>query len=113
MEHVPDWVPAADRELAQILLQAQVNYRFKPFAGPTFFIQSTVRTSELALYNHDGLNGWAGLFTGPFKKVAIETDHYGMIREPRVAELAGWLRTMLLPDLNRIEEREEATRKVR
>ena len=89
---IPDWVPMSSRPLARALLKAQATYRFTPFRGPVIFLQGTVRTPVEELVNADGMNGWAGLFQGPTRRLEVQAEHFWIMRDPLVAEVASMLR---------------------
>ncbi|MBV9655646.1 MAG: AMP-binding protein, partial [Acetobacteraceae bacterium] len=90
---IPDWVPASSRPLARALLQAQETNRYEPFRGSTVFLESASREPVQELFNLDGINGWRGLVGGPLLRLKLEAEHFWMMRDPLVSEIASILRT--------------------
>jgi thioesterase domain-containing protein len=90
---VPDWVPTRCRELARASIRAIAEHRFQPFAGPTVFLQVTQRSFVEDLMNCDGLNGWAGLLVGSVTRASMPANHYWVMRDPVVAQVADLIRS--------------------
>ena len=91
---IPDWVSAAGRPLAKSLLQAEADYQFRPYRGSAVFLQGTLRDTLLDFLNADGLNGWDGLFKGPLTRLELPAQHFWMMRDPLVSEVAKIVRAL-------------------
>jgi amino acid adenylation domain-containing protein len=93
--NLPSWVPEHSRELALALFRAQVTHRYRAFHGETLLFEATVREDQEEFLSSDGMNGWARLVKGPFQRIALDGDHFEMMREPLVVEMAGHLQRAL------------------
>jgi amino acid adenylation domain-containing protein len=91
---VPDWVSTAGRPLAGSLIQSESTYRFRPYTGAAVLLQGTRRSRMEDFLNADGLNGWDGLFKGPLTRFELPTDHFLMMRDPLVSEVAKIVRRL-------------------
>ncbi len=94
---VPEWVPRNTVEFARSYMQAEKNYQFSPFSGSTILVQCTQRGPIQDFLNIDGLLGWEGLFTGPLTRIDADIDHFKLMREPFVGELAARLHAATPP----------------
>ena len=95
MREVPEWVPRSSAPFAQSYMQAAKNYSFRPFRGSAILVQCTKRAPIQDFLNMDGMLGWHGLFEGPLTRIDADTDHFRLMREPFVGELAGRLQAAI------------------
>ena len=69
-------------------------YQYRPYRGPTVFIQGTIRGALVDFLNADGLNGWGGLFEGPLTRLELPMSHFVMMRPPLVTQITEILRAL-------------------
>ena len=98
---IPDWVPSAYSQIAAALLQAEAEWTPRAFRGPVIFIEGRIpdplHSTVLAAWN--GFSSvpkrWRPWLKGPVEVAAFDVDHYDLVREPFVHELAGLLKSKL------------------